>query len=145
MPDRSLYRFLADLVLVVHVGIAVFVVGGLALVLLGRVMHWRWVDRLWFRVAHLAAIAIVVAESLFGIVCPLTTLEMWLRARAGASTYGGGFIEHWFQRLLFHDAPPWVFAASYAAFGLAVLATWWFFPPTFARRDREDRVHRRSR
>ena len=128
----------------IHVGIAVFVVGGLALVLIGRAMRWRWVDRPGFRVAHLAAIAIVVAESLTGIVCPLTTLETWLRARAGARTYAGGFIEHWFGRLLFHDAPPWVFTASYAAFGLAVLATWWFFPPTFARRGRDHRPYRRS-
>jgi hypothetical protein len=113
----------------VHVGIAVFVVGGLLLVVLGNALQWRWVNNLWFRLAHLLAIGVVIAESWLGWVCPLTTLEMWLRSRAGVATYGGGFIEHWFRRLLFYEAPPWVFTVAYSAFGAAVLATWWSWPP----------------
>jgi hypothetical protein len=54
---------------------------------------------------------------------------MWLREKAGEETYSGSFIEHWLQRLLYYDAPPWVFIAAYTAFGLVVLSTWWFFPP----------------
>ena len=83
-----------------------------------------------FRLAHLAAIGIVVAESWVGFECPLTTLERWLRVRAGAATYVGGFVEHWFHAVLFYDAPPWVFVAGYSLFGLVVVATWWRFPPT---------------
>lgn len=120
---------LADAVLVLHVAIAVFVVAGLPLILAGHALRWRWATGLWFRLAHLAAIAIIVAESWFGIACPLTTLEMALRERAGAATYGGGFIEHWFQRLLFYDAPAWIFTCAYTVFGALVLSTWWFVPP----------------
>ena len=71
-------------------------------------------------------------------MCPLTTLEMWLRARAQGSTYTGSFIEHWLQRLMYFDAPPWAFAVAYSLFGLVVVATWWYFPPRSgpgARRD----------
>jgi hypothetical protein len=124
------YQLLADTVLAVHAAIAAFVVAGLVLVVAGNVRHWPWVNNLWLRLAHLAAIAIVVGESWFGIICPLTTLEMWLRAKAGAAYYGGGFMEHWVGRLLYYDAPPWVFLLVYTLFGLAVLATWWYFPPT---------------
>ena len=53
-------------------------------------------------------------------MCPLTTLEMWLRSQARGSTYAGNFIEHWLQALLFWQAPPWVFTAVYTLFGLAV-------------------------
>ena len=127
--SRSSLLAAADAVLVLHAAIAVFVVGGLLCIVVGRARRWRWVDGLAFRLLHLAAIAIVVAESWLGIVCPLTTLEMWLRARSGATVYGGGFIEHWVGRLLFFDAPPWVFVAAYSAFGAAVLATWWRWPP----------------
>jgi hypothetical protein len=123
------YRLLADLVLALHVAIAAFVVLGLAVVVVGNLRGWAWVNRLWFRLAHLAAIAFVVAESWFGMVCPLTTLEMWLRAKGGAPTYAGGFIAHWLQYLLYYNAPPWVFTLAYSLFGLAVLATWWRFPP----------------
>jgi hypothetical protein len=123
------YRLLADAVLALHVALVVFVVGGLAAVLLGNLRGWRWVNRLGFRVAHLAAIGVVVAESWFGMVCPLTTLEMWLRVQGGAASYSGGFIEYWLGRLLYYEAPPWVFVVVYTLFGLAVAATWWFFPP----------------
>jgi hypothetical protein len=127
--DAERFRLLADAVLVLHVAVVVFVVGGLAAIVGGNVAGWRWVNRLCFRVAHLAAIAIVVAEAWFGAVCPLTSLEMGLRLRAHASTYEGSFIEHWLQRVLYHDAAPWVFTLAYTVFGVAVAASWWYFPP----------------
>ena len=120
---------MADAVLAVHVAIVFFVVGGLGLILVGNALRWRWVNAPWLRLAHLAAIAVVVTESWFGIVCPLTTLEMFLRRQSGTTTYGGGFVEHWLQRLLYFDAPPWVFTLGYSLFGLLVVATWWYFPP----------------
>ena len=134
-PSLSL---LANAVLVVHVGIAAFVVAGLVLVIVGNLERWGWVNNGWFRVAHVVAIAVVVAESWLGFVCPLTILEMWLRSRAGEASYGGGFIEHWLQQLLYYSAPPWVFALAYSVFALLVLATWWYFPPRF-----KNRVHER--
>jgi len=136
--DPSLGLLLANAVLVVHVGIAAFVVLGLLLVIAGNLKRWGWVNNAWFRVAHVAAIGIVVAESWLGFVCPLTTLEMWLRSRAGEAAYGGGFIEHWLQQLLYYSAPPWAFVAGYTVFALLVLATWWYFPPRF-----NSRVHER--
>ena len=137
LPDRSLNEFLANTILVLHAAIAAFVVGGLVIVVVGNLQRWRWVNKLWFRLAHLAAIAVVVAEAWLGVACPLTTLEMWLRSQAGAPTYGGGFIEHWLQQLLYYDAPPWVFVLAYSVFGLLVLATWWYFPPGTKRRNIE--------
>jgi polyferredoxin len=123
------YRWLADGVLVLHVGIVSFIVGGLLLVVIGNLRGWRWVNRRAFRIAHLAAIAIVVGEAWFGAICPLTTLEMWLRAEARSAVYEGSFIEHWLQRLLYYTAPGWVFGLAYTLFGLVVAATWWYFPP----------------
>jgi Protein of Unknown function (DUF2784) len=132
------YRAFADAVLALHVGVVLFVVGGLVLVWLGNWRGWQWVNRWGFRLAHLLAIGVVVTEAWFGIVCPLTTLEMWLRAKAGAASYGSGFIEHWLQRLLYYDAPAWVFLMAYSLFGLAVVASWWYFPPRRNGRHRAD-------
>ncbi|MEQ1806243.1 MAG: DUF2784 domain-containing protein [Burkholderiaceae bacterium] len=130
------YRWLADAVLTLHVGVVLFVVVGLALILAGNRMGWHWVNAWWLRLTHLATIGVVIAESWLGIVCPLTTLEMWLRAKAAAGTYGGSFIEHWLQRLLYYDAPPWVFVLGYSLFGLLVVATWWVYPPQSRRGPR---------
>lgn len=123
------FSLLADLVLAVHAAVVVFVVAGLVLVVAGNRAGWSWVNTWAFRISHLAAIGVVTAQAWLGAVCPLTTLEMWLRARAGESVYGGSFIAHWLGRLLYHDAPGWVFTLAYSMFALAVVLAWWRFPP----------------
>jgi len=129
MTQSDFYRLVADAVLALHCGFVLFVVGGLILVYAGAWLHWRWVRNRIFRVCHLAAIAIVIAQAWLGMVCPLTTLEMRLRLLAGEPSYGRGFIEHWLSRLLFFEAPTSVFIAAYTAFGLLVLASWWLVRP----------------
>jgi Protein of Unknown function (DUF2784) len=136
--DPVPYQLLADMVLSLHVAIVVFVVGGLVIIIVGNWRGWRWVNALWFRLVHLAAIAVVVAQAWLGAVCPLTSVEMWLRARARATTYAGSFIEHWLTRILYYEAPSWVFTLVYTLFGLAVVAAWWRFPPHSGRRPRNN-------
>ena len=130
------YQLLADLVLALHVGVVLFVVGGLVFIVAGHLRGWPWADALWLRLAHLACIAVVVAQAWWGIVCPLTSLEMWLRGLAGNATYAGSFVRHWLQQVLYYDAPVWAFTLVYSLFGLAVLASWWLFPPTRQGRGR---------
>lgn len=130
-----MYEALADAVLALHVAIVLFVVGGLVFTVVGNWRAWRWANALWFRLAHLAAIVVVVAQSWLGVVCPLTSVEMGLRARARATTYSGSFIEHWLGRMLYFEAPAWVFTTVYSLFGLAVAVTWWCFPPRVTRRS----------
>lgn len=115
--------------LTVHVGFVAFVVVGLLAILTGGVRGWKWIRNPWFRLLHLAAIGVVVVQAWFGIVCPLTTFEMALRERAGDRTYDGTFISHWLRKLLFYDAPPWVFVVCYTLFGLAVVGSWLGFRP----------------
>ncbi|MBA2964286.1 MULTISPECIES: DUF2784 domain-containing protein [Ramlibacter] len=135
MPFAWPYQLLADAVLVAHLAVVLFVVAGLVLVVLGNRRHWPWVNAPAFRLAHLATIAVVVAEAWLGLVCPLTTLEAWLRSRAGAPVDDSRVLEHWLQALLFWDGPPWVFTAGYTLFGLAVVASWWRWPPRRRRAD----------
>lgn len=134
MNFPSAYPLLADLVLLLHFAVVLFVVGGLVLVIVGNTLRWRWVNALSFRLAHLVAIGIVVAQAWMGQACPLTTLEIWLRRQTGEATYGASFIEHWVQRVLYYDAPSWVFTLAYSAFALLVAAAWWYFPPRRTRR-----------
>lgn len=135
--DAAPYQLLADVVLTLHFTIVAFVVGGLVVIVVGNLIGWRWVNALWFRLAHLAAIAVVAAEAWLGFTCPLTSLEMWLRGQARATTYSGSFIEHWLQRVLYYEAPSWVFTVGYSLFCLLVAAAWWYFPPRFKHRSNE--------
>ena len=123
------YQLLADAVLVLHFGVVVFIVGGLLVIVAGNWLGWRWVNGWWFRLTHVTAIAIVVAQAWLGELCPLTTLESWLRVHAGESGYTKSFIEHWLQRVIFYEAPFWVFVLV-TVFAVLVGAAWWHFPPS---------------
>ena len=127
-----MHQALADLVLVLHAAVVFFVVGGLVLVVVGNSKGWHWVNATCFRAAHLVAIAVVTLQAWAGVVCPLTTLESWLRVQGGSPGYNASFIEHWVQRLLFYEAPTWVFTLLYSTFAAAVAATWWRYPPSLA-------------
>lgn len=123
------YQLLADLVLVLHVGIVLFVVGGLALIVVGNLVRWHWVNRWSFRLLHLIAIVVVVTEAWLDIACPLTTLEYWLRDQAGMTVDAEGFIAYWLSRLLYYPLPPWVLLSGYTLFGALVAIAWWRYPP----------------
>jgi hypothetical protein len=137
VSDSLPYQVLADIVLSLHVAIIMFVVGGLVFIIVGNLRSWSLANALWFRLTHLAAIAVVVTEAWLGVVCPLTSAEMWLRAKTRTTTYTGSFIEHWLERILYYEAPTWVFTTAYSLFGLAVAATWWYFPPRSHQRTHE--------
>lgn len=119
----------ADVLLFSHVLFVAFVVFGLVLILIGKIADWAWVRNRWFRITHLVAIGIVAVQSWFGVICPLTTWEMALRARAGELTYPGSFISHWLEAILYYQAPAWVFTICYTVFAVVVAASWFWVPP----------------
>jgi len=123
---------LADTIVVVHLLIMLFVVTGVPLVFLGAARHWAWVRSWRWRLLHLIAIAVIAAESIFGIACPLTVWEDKLRGEQTST----GFIERWIDRILFYDAPTWVFTAAYVSFAVLVVITWVAVPPAKGQRKR---------
>lgn len=134
MKSTSLFLYTADFLLLIHLMFVAFIVFGLILIFLGKIFQWRWVRNPWFRIVHLLAIAIVVVQSWIGILCPLTTWEMALRERTGGTIYSESFVEHWFGKILYYQAPPWVFTLCYTIFGGIVIASWfWVKPRRFVR------------
>ena len=125
---------LANMILVLHVGIVAFVVLGEAFFLIGAWCGWHWVRNFTLRFSHVALMVFIAAQAWLGELCPLTTWEQALRRHAGHDTYAESFIEHWLSRLIFFEAPWWLFVAAYTAFALLVLLTWRWVPPR--------RVHR---
>jgi hypothetical protein len=123
------YCLLADLLVVVHLAIVSFIVVGMLLVLIGIARRWQWIRNFWFRAAHFLMIGIVAAESLGGIVCPLTDWEYRLRIAGGAEVEPGSFVGWLVHTLMFFRLPEWVFTVAYCVFALAVLATLIWVPP----------------
>jgi hypothetical protein len=86
-----IYRALADAVLVLHLGFVLFVVLGGLLVLRRPKLAWL----------HIPAAIWGVLIEYTGWICPLTPLEISFRARGGQPGYGGGFIQHYIQPVLY--------------------------------------------
>lgn len=85
------YRFLADLVVVLHFGFVLFVV-------LGGLFALRWPRAAWIHLP--AAIWGAGIEFMQGI-CPLTPLENHLRRLGGDAGYSGGFVAHYVLPVLY--------------------------------------------
>ena len=85
------YRLAADAVVLLHLGFVVFVVAGGLLV-----FRWRWVALL-----HLPAVVWAVLLEFRGWLCPLTPLELSLRASGGQAGYSGGFVEYYILPVLY--------------------------------------------
>ena len=120
---------LADLLLILHVAIVLFIVGGLVAIAVGGPLGWGWVRGFRWRVLHVIAMGFVATGALVGWICPLTIWEDALRRRAGEAEYGTGFVQYWLERLLYHDWPDWVFTVLYLAVFGAILAAWRLVPP----------------
>ena len=79
------YRILADLVVLAHLGFIVFVI-------LGGLLAFRWP---WVPWLHLPALAWGGFIAFTGRICPLTPLENALRRAGGLEEYSQGFIERY--------------------------------------------------
>jgi hypothetical protein len=88
------YRFLADAVILLHLGFTLFVV-------LGGVLAFHWPKITW---AHIPAALWGVLIEFGGWICPLTPLENWLRLKGGVTGYTGSFIEHYILPVLYPAA-----------------------------------------
>ena len=125
----NLYVLAADGLLLLHTLFVLFVIVGLVLIITGGLRAWSWVRNPRFRLAHAVAIAVVVLQSWLGRICPLTTWEMELRTLGGQDAYQSTFISYWLGRLLYYQAPEWVFILCYTGFAAIVLACWWWVRP----------------
>ncbi|WP_367134149.1 DUF2784 domain-containing protein [Saccharothrix sp. HUAS TT1] len=87
-------RALAELVMVVHYAVLVFL-------LVGGFLAWRWPRVLYF---HLAMATWGLLVVLFPISCPLTWLENEFRAAAGQPRMTTGFIDTHIDGVLYPDS-----------------------------------------
>jgi hypothetical protein len=124
LTKTTFFQLLADAILIIHLLFVGFVVLGLVFILIGMWKKWPWVHNRIFRITHLIAIGIVVAQAWLDRLCPLTLWENELREKAGEAGYSETFIEHWLHEILFYQAEPWVFTTLYTCFGALVVLVW---------------------
>ena len=124
------YGLAADAIVVFHFCYVLFAVGGELLILLGWLLHWRWIRNIAFRIVHLASVVVVAVEALIGVLCPLTEWEYRLRFLAGQTFEEEiPFMARMVRRIIFYDFPTWVFTLTYILFTMLVAATLLLAPP----------------
>ena len=86
-------RFLADVIVLVHLAFILFVAAGGLLV-------FRWPKLAW---VHVPAVVWGGLIELAGWICPLTPLENRPRGAAGEAAYAGGFSDRYIGPVVFPD------------------------------------------
>jgi hypothetical protein len=123
---RPLFAGFADVILVLHAVVVLFNVGAVPVIWVGYIRGWSFVRNFYFRIIHLLLIGIVAAESVLGMMCPLT---IWEGALRSGPRHPNGFIAHWLHQLLFYDFPAWVFTVAYLLFFIIVVVTFYSVRP----------------
>ena len=88
-----IYRLLADILALAHLGFVIFVAVGCFLLL-------RWPRLIWI---HAPMVIWGIAISILQWECPLTPLENWLRRAGGEAGFDGSFLDHYLMPVLY---PP---------------------------------------
>jgi hypothetical protein len=118
-------EILAIVILAVHVAIIAFNLFGLVAIPLGAWRGWRFVRIRWWRALHVALLAMVALQALFGRACFLTIWQDALAGNAGAPP----LIVRWVNSLIYWPLPIWFFATLYVAVLAYTLALWFLVPP----------------
>ena len=123
------YSLLADIIVVIHLTYACFVLFGFIGIVIGAWRRWSWIGNFSFRITHLICTVFVPLETLLRMTCPLTTLENYFLKASGTSGYERSFIGNLASEILFYDIPEWVFAVIYLALAIMVIFYFFRFPP----------------
>lgn len=116
---------LGQLILAVHLVVIAFNIAGLVVIPLGAALRWRWVRILWWRLLHLALLAVVALQAALGRACFLTD---WQDGLTGGGVHDP-LIMRWVNSVIYWPLPMWAFTAGYLAVFGYVIALWVFVPP----------------
>ena len=130
MTNQDTYRLLADTVLVIHFAFVAFVIIGLLITWIGYFRRWSFVRNFYFRAIHILSMGVVLLESVFDIVCPLTDWEIQLRTLGGQTVYGEQtFMQYWIHKIMFFNLGTTTFIIIYAGFFTALVLSFFFVRP----------------
>ena len=90
-PEQTFYRLLADLTLLAHFVLIIFV-------LLGGLLVLKWPQIAWL---HIPAALWGALTEFFSLPCPLTPLEKHFQRLAGDTPYEGDFIARYLLPLIY--------------------------------------------
>lgn len=93
------YKILADMVVLVHLLWILFLIFG----------AFPGVRNKAIKIFHISGLVFAFVIQIFGWYCPLTHLEVWLRAKHDPSlSYAGSFIIYYVEGLIYIEISAWL-------------------------------------
>ena len=117
--------FLADMVLFIHFFIFLFISAILFLIPIGYYLNWKWIKKKSIRLLHFCLMGFVTIETIFGIVCPLTTLEQYLRNQNNNDSIYVNVI----HKIMYWDFSAHYFLILYVCCLIYLVFLWYYFKP----------------
>ena len=103
---------IADIVLVFHFCVVIFITFGFFLIPIGCKFGWGWIANTQLRIFHSGMVLFITLETLLGITCPLTSIENSLRGIHQSKS----FIGYWIKQIIYWDFPTQFFIILYCIF-----------------------------
>ncbi|MBH89049.1 MAG: hypothetical protein CMF71_02300 [Magnetovibrio sp.] len=116
---------IADIVLLFHFCIVLFITLGFFLIPIGYKLGWEWVKDRKLRMLHFVMILFVAIEAVLGITCPLTSIEQNLRGINQSKS----FVAYWIEQIVYWDLPTQFFLFLYCIFLGWTFLVWRLCPP----------------
>jgi len=110
-----IWRFLADVMFVLHAAFLLFFV-------LGGFLAWKWPKVIW---AHLAIVVWSLAIVVIDYDCPFTGAEKFFLRKGGETVYEAGYIHHYLDGTLWPQGQTPV--AEKVGFALVIISYVGFF------------------
>lgn len=129
VQESESWKFLAHIILALHVACSLFVLLMPVLVPLGVWLSWPWVLNPGLRYAHLGLVLFIAGEVILGKPCPLMVWENHCRIRAGMPLYTTGFFDYWVEAILKIPFKDWMFESIFLAVGIASVAQFFLLGP----------------
>ncbi len=115
----------ANIISVLHFCIFLFITLCCLLIPLGYKLKWNWVKIRKLRLLHVIMMGFITIETILGIVCPLTSLEIFLRDENKV----GNILNKIIHEIMYWDLPASYFIIIYVLCFLYLIFLWIYFKP----------------
>ena len=120
-----MWLFIADIILLLHFFVVIFITSLFFLVPIGFKYKWEWTRIKFLRLTHLILMFLITIETVLGITCPLTIIEHNLRNFITSHS----FVSYWISKFIYWDLPTSFFLMLYIICLIWTIYMWIIYPP----------------
>ena len=118
---------IADIILVLHFGIILFITSLFFLIPVGYKFNWIFTKNIKIRVFHAGLMTFVTIEKFLGMACPLTYLENYFLGNN--ENENKLFLSYWLNKIIYWDLPSYFFLIMYLICLVWTFIMLYIFPP----------------